>query len=165
MSDAPKKSTLADHIHKNTMTREELEKLGMPGAPARLILKTGRGCPHCHETGYYEREGIYEVLISDERIRELIEDGYIPSFCTSCYRIGRTGEHFMEYAIPGFIQRFCTPNALLTLEEYLADYASPETRAESCAIELVLKGSMILFISSRISLFAIPYPILSEASP
>ena len=52
----------------------------------------------------------------------------IPSWCTACYRKGRTGEHFMEFAIPGFIKRFCTPNALLTLQEYLADYASPEVK-------------------------------------
>ena len=62
-------------------------------------------------------------------MRELLQDGYIPSFCTACYRLGRTGEHFMEFAIPGFIKRFCTPNALTTLMEYLVDYASPETRA------------------------------------
>jgi 2-iminoacetate synthase len=70
-----------------------------------------------------------DVRSLDAVMRELIEDGYVPSFCTSCYRVGRTGEHFMEFAIPGFIQNFCTPNALLTLEEYLADYASPATRA------------------------------------
>ena len=60
--------------------------------------------------------------------RELLRDDYIPSFCTACYRLGRTGEHFMEFAIPGFIKRFCTPNALSTLLEYLVDYASDETR-------------------------------------
>jgi 2-iminoacetate synthase len=65
----------------------------------------------------------------DEVMRELMSDGYVPSFCTACYRLGRTGEHFMEFAIPGFIKRYCTPNALSTLEEYLVDYASPETRA------------------------------------
>ncbi len=65
----------------------------------------------------------------DEVIKELADDGYIPSFCTACYRLGRTGEHFMEFAIPGFIKRFCTPNALTTLTEYLVDYAEPETRA------------------------------------
>ncbi len=65
----------------------------------------------------------------DVVIRELVSDGYLPSFCTACYRLGRTGEHFMEFAIPGFIKRFCTPNALCTLTEYLTDYASPETRA------------------------------------
>jgi 2-iminoacetate synthase len=65
----------------------------------------------------------------DTVVRELLVDGYLPSFCTACYRLGRTGEHFMEFAIPGFIQDFCTPNALSTLMEYLIDYASPETRA------------------------------------
>jgi len=64
----------------------------------------------------------------DDVVRELLVDGYIPSFCTACYRLGRTGEQFMEYAVPGFIQNFCTPNALSTLMEYLVDYASPETR-------------------------------------
>ncbi len=65
----------------------------------------------------------------DEVIHELVEDGYVPSFCTACYRLGRTGEQFMEFAVPGFIQKFCTPNALLTFLEYLEDYASPHTRA------------------------------------
>jgi len=64
----------------------------------------------------------------DDVIYELAQEGYIPSFCTSCYRAGRTGEHFMEFAIPGFVKRFCTPNALLTFAEYLYDYASERTR-------------------------------------
>jgi len=70
-----------------------------------------------------------DIRSLDEVICQLMEDNYIPSFCTACYRLGRTGEVFMEYAIPGFIQNLCTPNALTTLEEYLVDYASPETRA------------------------------------
>ena len=70
----------------------------------------------------------------DEVIGEILEGGYIPSFCTSCYRLGRTGEHFMEYAIPGFIDKFCTPNAIMTLAEYLEDYASPETKAKGEAL-------------------------------
>ena len=70
----------------------------------------------------------------DEVIGEILEGGYIPSFCTSCYRLGRTGEHFMEYAIPGFIGKFCTPNAIMTLAEYLEDYASPETKAKGEAL-------------------------------
>ena len=64
----------------------------------------------------------------EEIIQDLIKEGYIPSFCTACYRAGRMGEHFMEFAIPGFVKRFCTPNALFTLREYLNDYASEETR-------------------------------------
>ena len=69
-----------------------------------------------------------DVRTLDEVVRQLLADDYIPSFCTACYRLGRTGEHFMEFAIPGFIERFCTPNALSTLLEYLVDYASPATR-------------------------------------
>lgn len=63
----------------------------------------------------------------DEVIGELCEAGYLPSFCTGCYRLGRTGEHFMEFAVPGFVKRFCTPNAMLTLSEYMLDYATAET--------------------------------------
>jgi len=64
----------------------------------------------------------------DQVIRELCEADFIPSFCTGCYRLGRTGEHFMEFAIPGFVKRFCTPNAVLTFLEYLEDYSSPATK-------------------------------------
>lgn len=70
----------------------------------------------------------------DEVIHWLLTRGFIPSFCTSCYRLGRTGEHFMEFAIPGFIKRFCTPNALLTLAEYLEDYSSEKTKAAGYAL-------------------------------
>lgn len=63
-----------------------------------------------------------------EIMDELIKSGYIPSFCTACYRLGRTGEHFMEFSVPGFIKRYCTPNALLTLAEYLEDYGGEETK-------------------------------------
>lgn len=64
----------------------------------------------------------------DDVLKELAQNGYIPSFCTACYRAGRTGQHFMEFAIPGFVKEFCTPNALLTLKEYSADYATLETK-------------------------------------
>lgn len=74
-----------------------------------------------------------QFLINDNRslediMSELIENGYIPSFCTACYRLGRTGEYFMEFFVPGFIKRFCQPNALLTLAEYLEDYANSDTK-------------------------------------
>ena len=66
----------------------------------------------------------------DSVIRWLLHNDYIPSFCTACYRLGRTGEHFMEFSVPGFIKRYCTPNAILTLSEYLVDYATPEVAAK-----------------------------------
>jgi len=58
----------------------------------------------------------------------LCAKGYIPSYCTACYRQGRTGDRFMSLAKPGKIQDICRPNALLTFKEYLVDYASPSTR-------------------------------------
>ncbi len=64
----------------------------------------------------------------DEVIYEICRMGYIPSFCTSCYRLGRTGPDFMDLAKPGLIQQFCAPNAILTFAEYLEDYASHRTR-------------------------------------
>lgn len=63
----------------------------------------------------------------NEIVDELIEQEMLPSFCTSCYRQGRTGEHFMEFSVPGFIKRFCTPNAILTMAEYIQDYAPEKT--------------------------------------
>ncbi len=69
-----------------------------------------------------------DIRSLDSVMKELMDDGFVPSFCTACYRLGRTGEHFMEFAIPGFIKRFCQPNALTTLMEYLVDYSSKETR-------------------------------------
>lgn len=73
-----------------------------------------------------------QFQINDDRhlneiVDELLQQDMLPSFCTSCYRMGRTGEHFMEFSVPGFIKRYCTPNAILTLAEYLEDYAPEET--------------------------------------
>ena len=86
-----------------------------------------------------------QFKINDDRslnevVDELLENGFLPSFCTSCYRMGRTGEHFMEFSVPGFIKRFCTPNAMLTLAEYLMDYAPEKTSHKGCdAINAELK--------------------------
>jgi len=66
----------------------------------------------------------------NEIMDELINHQHIPSFCTACYRLGRTGEHFMEFSVPGFIKRFCQPNALLSLAEYLEDYAPVPTKEQ-----------------------------------
>jgi 2-iminoacetate synthase len=65
----------------------------------------------------------------DEVIKWLMEMDYVPSFCTACYREGRTGDRFMALCKAKQIQNCCLPNALMTLEEYLVDYAAPETRA------------------------------------
>lgn len=64
----------------------------------------------------------------DEVIAWLMDLGFLPSFCTACYRAGRTGDRFMELCKAKRIQNCCHPNAIMTLKEYLVDYASPETR-------------------------------------
>lgn len=87
--------------------------------------------------GYYEPEpedekseqfDVSDRRTLDEVVRWLMELGYIPSFCTACYREGRTGDRFMSLCKSGQIQNCCHPNALMTLKEYLEDYASPVTR-------------------------------------
>jgi 2-iminoacetate synthase len=69
-----------------------------------------------------------------EIISELIDQEMLPSFCTACYRLGRTGEHFMEFSVPGFIKRYCTPNAILTLTEYLMDYGTEANATKGWAL-------------------------------
>ena len=75
-----------------------------------------------------EQFEICDMRSLSEVMDELIDKDYLPSFCTACYRTGRTGEHFMEFSVPGFIKRYCTPNAMLTLAEYLEDYAQNGTK-------------------------------------
>ncbi len=83
--------------------------------------------------GYKEEEDTEEVMqfeIADERstleiVRDLMDSGFIPSFCTSCYRMGRTGDRFMTLAKSGCISKVCQPNALLTLKEFCIDFGSP----------------------------------------
>ena len=92
--------------------------------------------------GYTEEERPHDTEqfdVSDQRtldevISWLMDLGYIPSFCTACYREGRTGDRFMELCKSGQIQNCCHPNALMTLAEFLTDYATPETKAKGMAL-------------------------------
>jgi 2-iminoacetate synthase len=93
-----------------------------------------RTSPGGYGTRAEENEGETEQFrVADRRapdavIQSICRLGYLPSFCTACYRRGRTGKEFMELAKPGEIQGLCQPNALLTFQEYLEDYAAGETR-------------------------------------
>mgnify|MGYP003291447626 CR=1 FL=1 len=75
-----------------------------------------------------EQFEVSDTRTLDEVVKWLMEMGYVPSFCTACYREGRTGDRFMELCKSGQIQNCCHPNALMTLKEYLTDYASKETK-------------------------------------
>ena len=85
--------------------------------------------------GYYEEEEedsaqfeVSDTRTLDQVVNWLLGMGYIPSFCTACYREGRTGDRFMRLVKSGQIANCCQPNALMTLKEYLEDYASPDTK-------------------------------------
>jgi 2-iminoacetate synthase len=111
--------------------RREVLQYGVSQIDGGTKLEIGSYSDSKNEEQNLNRE---QFRINDNRslaevIDELLTNDYVPSFCTSCYRMGRTGEHFMEFSVPGFIKRFCTPNALLTLSEYICDYAT-ETVAE-----------------------------------
>ena len=113
----------------NADVRRACMSFGVSQIDAGSRIEIG-GYTEAGDAQVMEREqfSLGDVRSLDSVMAELMDDGYVPSFCTSCYRVGRTGEHFMEFSIPGFIKEFCTPNALMTLQEYLVDYASPLTR-------------------------------------
>jgi 2-iminoacetate synthase len=113
----------------NAQVRRACMSFGVSQIDAGSRIELG-GYTEAGDAQVMEREQftLGDVRSLDNVMAELMNDGYVPSFCTSCYRVGRTGEHFMEFSIPGFIKEFCTPNALMTLEEYLVDYASDETK-------------------------------------
>ena len=102
----------------------------------RLGISQVSGGSRTSVGGYTEEERPHDTEqfdVSDQRtldevVRWLMENGHIPSFCTACYREGRTGDRFMSLCKSGQILNCCHPNALMTLTEYLVDYAAPETR-------------------------------------
>lgn len=113
----------------NQKTRERALHLGISQISGGSRTSVG---------GYYEPESedekseqfdVSDTRTLDEVVRWLMEMNYIPSFCTACYREGRTGDRFMTLLKNGQIQNCCHPNALMTLKEYLMDYASPATKA------------------------------------
>lgn len=103
----------------------------------RLGISQISGASRTSVGGYVEPEpeedSTNQFYVSDQRtldevVNWLMRDGFIPSFCTACYRKGRTGDRFMSICKKGEIQNCCHPNVLMTLKEYLEDYASPETK-------------------------------------
>jgi len=111
--------------------RDEIMQFGVSQIDGGTNIEMG-GYSRKKETQTQDID-LEQFQINDDRslneiMEDLIDHKYIPSFCTACYRLGRTGEHFMEFSVPGFIKRFCQPNALLTMVEYLEDYAPGITR-------------------------------------
>ena len=104
--------------------------------------------------GKNQKEDLAQFNLSDHRtldeiVRDICKLGYLPSFCTACYRSGRTGDDFMKYAKAGTIQTFCQPNAISTFLEYLIDYASPETREVG---EKIIRKEIEKFSSTEVKI-------------
>lgn len=111
----------------NEKTRKELLKVGVTQISGASRTSVGGYCSKEREKET-EQFDVSDTRSLDEVIKWLMELGYLPSFCTACYREHRTGERFMSLCKTGQIQNCCQPNAILTLEEFLLDYASPKTK-------------------------------------
>lgn len=112
--------------------RNELVKYGVSQISAASRTNPGAYSQEEENTGAQFSLGDHRSL--DEVISMMCDEGYIPSFCTGCYRKGRVGADFMDLAKPGLIKEYCKPNAMFTFREYLEDYASPETKAKGLAL-------------------------------
>lgn len=112
----------------NVKTREMLLKAGVSQVSGGSKTSVG-GYDHPEaEDENSEQFDVSDQRTLDEVVEWLMDNGYVPSFCTACYREGRTGDRFMSLAKSGQIQNCCHPNALMTLNEYLDDYASPSVK-------------------------------------
>lgn len=109
--------------------RERVLHLGVSQISGGSRTSVGGYCEPEPEDAKSEQFDVSDRRTLDEVVHWLMELGYIPSFCTACYREGRTGDRFMSLCKNGQIQNCCHPNALMTLKEYLMDYASPATKA------------------------------------
>ena len=109
-------------------TREKVIRLGVSQISGASRTSVGGYQEEIRPTDT-EQFDVSDQRSLDEVVRWLMEMGYIPSFCTACYREGRTGDRFMSLCKSGQIQNCCHPNALMTLKEFLMDYASEDTKA------------------------------------
>ena len=109
--------------------RDQVIKLGVSQMDAGTRIGVGAysKTKKANELKDAEQFTIRDEVSLDKFLKDICEIGEIPSFCTACYRAGRTGEEFMKYAKTQFIHNFCMPNAILTFKEYIIDYASKET--------------------------------------
>ncbi|MBE5932767.1 MAG: [FeFe] hydrogenase H-cluster radical SAM maturase HydG [Lachnospiraceae bacterium] len=108
--------------------REKVLKLGVSQISGASRTSVGGYCEDEPEEENSQQFDVSDNRTLDEVVKWLMEMGCIPSFCTACYREGRTGDRFMSLCKSGQIQNCCQPNALMTLKEYLMDYASEDTK-------------------------------------
>jgi len=117
--------------------REKVIRLGVSQISGASRTSVGGYCEPEPEDENSEQFDVSDKRTLDEVVNWLMRLGYIPSFCTACYREGRTGDRFMQLCKTGQIQNCCHPNALMTLKEFLMDYASEDTK--KIGNELIMK--------------------------
>jgi 2-iminoacetate synthase len=116
----------------NDLMRNELCHYGVSQVSAGSRTNPGSYSHKEEQSGSQFTTGDHRTL--DQMISSMADAGYIPSFCTGCYRKGRVGHDFMDLAKPGLIKQYCMPNALFTFKEYLEDFASPQTKEKGLAL-------------------------------
>ncbi len=133
--------------------REKLLELGVSqiSGASRTSVGGYTGTERSDETAQFD---VSDTRTLDEVVQWLLKKGFIPSFCTACYREGRTGDRFMQLVKSGQIANCCLPNALMTLKEYLEDYASPETAA---AGEKVIRAELEKITNPKVKEIASGY--------
>ncbi|AUS95608.1 [FeFe] hydrogenase H-cluster radical SAM maturase HydG [Clostridium thermosuccinogenes] len=114
--------------------RRRLLQVGVTQISGGSKTSVGGYAEHESEDDGSAQFDVNDTRTLDEVVNWLVDLGYIPSFCTACYREGRTGDRFMSLVKSGQIANCCQPNALMTLKEYLEDYASPDTRLKGEAL-------------------------------
>ena len=134
--------------------REKVLHLGISQISGGSRTSVGGYAEPLPETSQFD---VSDNRTLDEVVHWLMDLGYIPSFCTACYREGRTGDRFMSLCKSGQIQNCCHPNALMTLKEYLMDYAQPDTRKVGEAliekeIGSILKANVQEIVRKRLKL-------------
>ncbi len=108
--------------------RSEIFNLGVSQISAGSINEPGGYKHHTEKSNSKGQFSLNDSRTTGEVINDVIKRGFIPSFCTACYRLGRVGEDFMDLAKPGLIKLHCLPNGITTLKEYLEDYADDDTK-------------------------------------
>ena len=140
-------------------TREKVLQLGISQISGGSRTSVGGYAEPEPEEENSSQFDVADTRTLDQVVNWLLELGYIPSFCTACYRAGRTGDRFMHLVKSGQIANCCQPNALLTLKEYLQDYASPDTRKKG---EILIREELERIPSEKVKDTAVKY--LSEIS-
>lgn len=111
--------------------RDELFSVGISQISAGSRNRPGAYSEEKNNSGSNAQFQIEDNRTLQEVIKDMIQKGYFPSFCTACYRVGRTGQDFMDLAKPGDIKNFCVPNCLLTFKEYVLDYGEKELQEQA----------------------------------